>query len=140
MVLNVSQANIVLQIVIFAVVLAGFALAKRGRFLVHGVMMLFAVLLSIFSFLWVMEPSLLNLEQFISNHALDRISLVTIAHGFLGAAVMILGVWFVASWGLRKSASRCVGKRRIMLLTLILWAITFFLGLLLYVLLYTTLI
>jgi uncharacterized membrane protein YozB (DUF420 family) len=139
MVFTVSQANIVLQIVIFAAVLVGFAFAKRGKSLVHGVMMLVAVLLSLFSFLWTMEPTLLNLEQFITSHPADRISLVTIVHGVLGGTVEILGVWLVASWGFRKSVARCTRKRRIMLLTMILWAIVFSLGLLLYVLLYTTL-
>jgi uncharacterized membrane protein YozB (DUF420 family) len=139
MVLSVPEANLVLQIVIFTTVLISFVFSKRGRFLVHGIMMLVAVVLNIFSFLWVMEPSLLSLEQFILGHPVNRISLVTMAHGILGVTVEILGVWLVASWGLRKSTASCVRKRRMMLVTLILWAITFCLGVLLYMLLYTTL-
>lgn len=134
-----SQANLVLQIIIFTTVLISFVFVKKRRFWVHGVMMLIAVVLNAFSFLWVMEPSLLSLEQFITSHPVNRTSLVTMAHGVLGAMVEILSVWFVVSWGLRKSTASCVRKRRMMLVTLILWAITFCLGVLLYVLLYTTL-
>jgi uncharacterized membrane protein YozB (DUF420 family) len=134
-----SQANLALQIIIFTIVLISFVFVKKRRFWVHGVMMLVAVVLNAFSFLWVMEPSFLSLEQFIISHPVNRISLATMAHGVLGATVEILGVWLVVSWGLRKSTACCVRKRRMMLVTLILWAITFFLGVLVYMLLYTTL-
>jgi uncharacterized membrane protein YozB (DUF420 family) len=132
----VAQSNLGFQIVILAVLFASLVLKKRGNFLLHGSIVMVATILNAFSFILVMGPSLLNLEQFVVNQPLNIISMVTMAHASFGTIVEILAVWVVVSWRLRSSTRHCVRKRKIMRVTLALWLIAVFLGVLLYAFLY----
>jgi uncharacterized membrane protein YozB (DUF420 family) len=62
-VILLSQANLVLEIMILMVLFAAFALKRKGNFLKHGGMMLAGVVLNILSFVIVMGPTLFSLGQ-----------------------------------------------------------------------------
>jgi uncharacterized membrane protein YozB (DUF420 family) len=137
--LTLSQVNLLFQILILSVVLVGFAFSKRGRFLVHGSIMLVAIALNAASFILVMGPSFLSLIQLVAEQPLNRISIATMAHGILGAIAEVLGIYMVAFWGLRRSVGNCARRRRTMQATLMLWITALVLGILLYAILYTNL-
>jgi len=132
-----AQINLVFQIVILAVLFASMgALKKKRDYSLHGSAMMIAAMLNAFSFIWVMGPSLLNLEQLVVDKPLNIISVATMAHAILGAIAEILAIWIVVSWRLRSSTKYCVRKRRIMRVTMVLWLIALFSGILLYAFLY----
>ena len=133
------EMNLVFQVVILAILLIGFAFKRRGKFLLHGATMLVVVVLNFVSFLLVMGPSLRSLEPSIVAYPLYNLSLTAVAHGILGALAEVLGILLVVSWGLRKDTQRCVGKRKVMRVTLVLWVVALLLGIFLYAALYTTL-
>jgi uncharacterized membrane protein YozB (DUF420 family) len=64
-VILLSQANLVLEIMILMVLFAAFALKRKGNFLKHGGMMLAGVVLNILSFVIVMGPALFSLGQMV---------------------------------------------------------------------------
>jgi uncharacterized membrane protein YozB (DUF420 family) len=130
-----AQFNLIFQIIILAVLFVGFGLKQRGKFVAHGSTMLIAVVLSAVSFLLAMGPSFFSLSGFISEQPTHVLSVAVIIHGILGAIAEILGIYLVVSWGLRKSVQSCQ-RKRIMRVTMVLWPIAVFLGILLYALLY----
>lgn len=136
--LTTPQINLVFQIVILAIISMSFALKRMHKYLLHGITMLIGVVFNTFSFLLVMGPSLLNFREFILANTLNRISLVTLAHSVLGGVAEILAVVLVASWHLQSSTKGCVRKRKVMRITFILWVIALALGILLYMLTYTS--
>ena len=135
-VILLSQANLILEIIILMVLLAAFALKRRGKFLKHGSMMLAGVFLNILSFAIVMGPAFLSLGQ---NGLFDhpgRLYFVTLVHAGLGGTALVLGVFLVASWHLQASTQNCMRRKKIMRLTFVLWVLALILGILLYMLLY----
>ena len=135
-VMLLSQANLVLEIIILMVLFAAFALKKKGKFLKHGGLMLVGVVLNLLSFVIVMGPALFSLGQ---NGLFDhpgRLYFVTLVHAGLGGIALVLGVFLVASWHLQASTQNCVRRKKIMRLTFVLWVLALILGILLYMLLY----
>jgi len=133
----VAQINLVLQIVILALLSVSMrTLKKKRNYYLHGSTMTIATVLNAFSFTLVMGPSLLNLRELIVDKPLNIISVATMTHAILGAIAEILAVWIVVSWHLRSSTKYCVRKRRIMRVTMVLWLIALFSGILLYAFLY----
>jgi uncharacterized membrane protein YozB (DUF420 family) len=135
---TIPQINLAFQIIIIALVLGSLALRRKHKLFFHGLTMLVAVILNVVSFLLVMLPSLLGL-QIIRVQPTHIVSLVTLAHGTLGLIAMILGIWLVGSWHLQSSIQGCSRKKKMMRLTRALWLIALFLGVLLYMYLYTNL-
>jgi uncharacterized membrane protein YozB (DUF420 family) len=136
----IAQINLVVQVAILVSLFAGLILKKRNKFFLHGTAMLVAVVLNAISFFLVMGPSLLSLGQTVEEHALNRLSLAVLGHASFGSAAEVLGIWLVGSWRLRSSVQGCVRKKRIMLVTIVLWLIAILFGILLFTLLYTTMI
>lgn len=136
----IAQINLVVQVFILVFLFAGLILKRRNRFFSHGTIMLVAVVLNAISFFLVMGPSLLGLGQTVREHPSNRLSLVVLGHASFGSAAEVLGIWLVGSWRLRSSVQGCVRKKRIMLVTIVLWLIAILFGILLFTLLYTTII
>ncbi len=137
--LFVARSNLVLQIVLVALLVASLVFKKRRNYFLHGSTMMIAAILNAFSFILVMGPSLFDLGQFVVSYPLDRLSMVAMAHGILGAMAEVLAIWVLASWRLRSSTKYCARKRKSMQVTLVLWLIALFSGILFYVLLHTAL-
>ena len=133
------QINLSLQIATLVILFASLILKRKRKYFAHGATMLTAVILNALSFLLVMMPSLSTLE-ILKTQPLHWFSLATLAHAGLGAITIILGAWIVAAWHLQPSNQNCIRKKKLMRLTLMLWVIVFFLGFVLYTVLYTSLI
>jgi len=132
----VARSNLVFQIVILALLFVSLVLKKKRNYFLHGSTMLIATVLNAFSFILVMGPSFLGLGQLIVDRPLFVVSVATVAHGILGAVAEILALWVVVSWRLRSSTKYCARKRKVMRVTIVLWLIALFSGILLYALLY----
>lgn len=136
----IAQINFIVQVAILVSLSAGLILRKKHKLLSHGTAMLVAVVLNAISFFLVMGPSLTSLGRTVEEHPVNRLSLVVLGHASFGSAAEILGVYLVGSWRLRSSFQSCIRKKKVMLVTLVLWLIALFLGILLYILLYTSII
>jgi hypothetical protein len=130
-----GQLNLGFQIVILALILAGFIFKLRGKYLVHGVLMFVGVILNIVSFALVMGPSILGFEVIITQPLRD-VSLVAVVHGIMGGIALISGAVLVFSWRLKTSTQICVKRKRLMKPTIILWTMALLFGIWLYTILY----
>jgi hypothetical protein len=138
----VATISLAVQIVVLVLLLGSYSLKRMKRYRQHGITMLTAVILHIIVILTVMLPSLvLGVIPLILANTSLVVTIVAPIHGIMGIIVAVLGVWIVASWRLRASLDYCgfnVLKKKLMLLTLTLWLIVLFLGILLYLHFYTT--
>lgn len=134
-----ADFTLLLQIVIFVVLLAGFVMArvKRG-FLNHGVIMGVAVSLHTVSILIVMVPSLLSSGGLFENWA-GSLPLLVASHAALGILVEILGAYLVLTWALHpKDTKPCFKRKTTMRVVLVCWLIELILGAYVYILLYVS--
>jgi len=123
------------QLIILALLVVGIGIKRRKKFALHGMIMLAAVILNLFSFFLIMLPSLLRTEIVITQ-PLQAVSIVALIHSSVGLVVMILGIWLVASWHLQSSIKNCFKNKRLMRLASVLWLVVLLMGFLLYYLLY----
>jgi uncharacterized membrane protein YozB (DUF420 family) len=135
-----ADFTLLLQIVIFVVLLAGFVMARVKRsFLRHGVIMGVAVVLHTISILIVMMPSLLSSGGLFENWA-GSLPLAVASHAALGILVEILGAYLVLIWALHpKDAQSCLKRKTAMRVVLVSWLIELILGAYVYILLYVPL-
>ncbi len=129
------QVNAMFQLIILVLLVVGIGMKWRKKLSLHGMIMLVAVILNLFSFVLIMLPSLLRTEIIITQ-PLQAVSIVALIHSSVGLVVMILGIWLVASWHLQSSIKNCFKNKRLMRLTSILWLVALLMGFLLYYLLY----
>jgi hypothetical protein len=132
----IATVSLVLQIVVLALLFVGLGLKSKKKFHQHGILMLTAVVLHTITILVVMIPSF---RVIASGEFPALVSAVTYVHGIAGVLAELLGVWIVVTWRLRTSLQYCAPKKKLMLLTLILWLTALVLGILLYLHFYTTL-
>ena len=127
------QVNAAFQIIILVLLVAGIGVKLKKKFHLHGVLMLVAVILNLFSFFLIMFPSLLRMEIIVTQ-PFQTVSLTALIHSSVGLVSMILGVWLVGSWHLQ-SPKTCFKNKRLMRVTSILWIVVLLGGFLLYYLL-----
>jgi uncharacterized membrane protein YozB (DUF420 family) len=130
--LFVSQINLVFQIIILAIFSTSFLLKKMKKLFLHGITMAVATILSLISFLLVMFPSLLSLNEFLVNYPYNQLAIIVFAHSILGAIVEILALALVITWRLRSNVKYCSRKKILMRVTFILWLVALILGILVY--------
>jgi uncharacterized membrane protein YozB (DUF420 family) len=134
-----ATVSLVLQIVILVLLFGSVGLKGRKKFRQHGMTMLLAVVLHTITILLVMIPSFVSgFIPYFSTNISDTVSIIAIVHGAAGILAEVLGVWIVTSLRLRKSLQYCAPRKKLMRITLILWLIALFLGVLLYLSLYLT--
>ena len=128
--------SLVLQIATLSVVIFGYIMKRRMKFIVHGTMMLVAVILQFFSFLFIMAPAfIIIIEKGLSQKPI-LLSIITLSHVGLGGASLSAGIWIAASWHLQTSIVKCIQKRHIMHYLIITWILASILGIILYLMLY----
>jgi uncharacterized membrane protein YozB (DUF420 family) len=127
-----ATISLILQIVVLVLLFAGVGLKGRKKFRQHGIVMLTAVVLHTIIILAWMVPSFSILSFSGSINLADMIVVTILVHAFMGIAADLLGIWLVASWRLRADMKTCFAKKSLMRVTIILWLITLFLGIVLY--------
>jgi uncharacterized membrane protein YozB (DUF420 family) len=132
------QANLGLQITVLALILVGLVLKRMRKYLLHAASMLTAAVLNLISFFAIMWPNFLRMSESFAINISERLSLVTIGHAAFGASAEILAMLVIALWGFRSSAQNCFKYKRLMRIIFMLWVIALVLGILFYVLAYTS--
>jgi len=132
-----ADFTLLLQIIIFIVLSAGFVMAKAKRdFMKHGAIMGVAVALHTVSILTVMVPSLLISAGLFENWS-SNLSIAVASHAALGILVEILGAYLVLVWALhRRDVKPCFKRKSAMRVVLVCWLIELILGAYVYILLY----
>jgi uncharacterized membrane protein YozB (DUF420 family) len=126
-----ATISLIFQIVVLVLLFAGVGLKGRKKFRQHGIVMLTAVVLHTIIILAWMVPSF-SLSFSGSINLADVIVVTILVHAFMGIAADLLGIWLVASWRLRADMKTCFAKKSLMRVTITLWLITLFLGIVLY--------
>ena len=135
--MSVAQINLILQAAIALILSVSMReLKKKRNFPLHGSMMAIAVILNFISFLLVMGPSLIGLQEFVLNKPLNILSMITLLHASFGALAEVFGIWIVISWRLHSSVKYCMSKKKLMRAVIVLWVISLFSGFVFYALLY----
>jgi uncharacterized membrane protein YozB (DUF420 family) len=134
-----ATVSLFLQIVILILLFGSVGLKGKKKFRQHGITMLLAVVLHTITILLVMIPSFVSgFIPYFSTNISDAVSIIAIVHGAAGILAEVLGVLIVAFWRLQKSLQYCAPRKKLMRVTLILWLIALFVGVLLYIILYLT--
>jgi uncharacterized membrane protein YozB (DUF420 family) len=129
-----STISLGIQMVVLGLLISGYLIKRQKKYRQHGIIMLSAVVLHILSILVVMVPSFSAFfGDFSSVNFADILVITTLIHVSAGLLAALLGVWLVSSWHLQVSLQTCFKKKRVMDVTLGLWLLAIFLGIVLYV-------
>lgn len=134
-----ATVSLVIQVFVVSLLAYGYWLKRKSKFERHGRVMVCAVavhLAMIFSF---MIPTLILaiIPVFVVPHVSGLISVVALIHAPLGAVAVSLGLWLAFSWRSSGTAS-CFKRKRYMLATITVWLAGLSLGIILYTVLYWT--
>lgn len=133
----VAQANFVFQIFVLLTLSLSLVLKTKKKLYFHGSAMLIAFILNTISIMLVMVPSLYVKAEPVSKVPFQTFSIVVLSHVSLGVIAEVMAFWLVVSWRLRPP-KHCIGKRNLMRATIFIWLVALFLGVLLYLYLYTS--
>jgi hypothetical protein len=132
----IASISLVVQIVTLSIVISGYIMKRRMKFIEHGTMMLVAVVMQFFSFLLIMGPAFFII---IENGFVQRpilLSTVTLVHAILGGTALATGIWITGSWHLQTSIEKCIKRKKVMKPLIITWIVALIFGITLYVLTY----
>lgn len=129
------QANAALQMIILVLLLAGVGIKRRQKHVLHGLVMVTAVIVNLLSFVLIMFPSLTRMV-IISTQPFHPSSIATLIHSVIGIVVIVLGIWLVSVWHLQSDLKNCFRNRKLMRLTTALWLSALLIGFVLYSFLY----
>jgi len=127
-----QQYNLYLQILALAIAFVSLILKTQKKLRLHGITMLTAVALHLFSVITVMIPSYINVLPLIAENPSNTLYITLLLHGIIGITTIVLAVWILASWRLRQSLKYCTPKKNAMRITLTLWMLTVIIAVLLY--------
>jgi uncharacterized membrane protein YozB (DUF420 family) len=127
-----SEISMILQLAALGILVIGFIIVKRKKYMPHGATMFIATLLSIASVATVMLPSVFNLEP----TSIPGFNLLFRSHIILGIAVLAVSVWITADWRFQKPGSTCFQRRKWMLGLSLVWTAQLIIGMLLFLKLY----
>jgi uncharacterized membrane protein YozB (DUF420 family) len=132
----IASLSLVFQMVTLSIVVSGYIMKRRMRFIEHGKLMLVAVLMQFLSFLIIMGPAFVIIVEtgFVQRPLL--LSSVTVFHACLGATALSAGIWITGSWHFQTSIENCIRKRNIMRYLIIIWILALILGITLYLMTY----
>ena len=134
--MSFPEINFALQTVFLVVVLVSMAFRMKGNYLVHGVTMIVAVAAELIGFFATLGLTAGSSTQYLISPSLHLGVFGT--HAFFGLSTFISGIWLVALWR-PQSTTFPAKSKRIAQATTILWVSSYVVGLILFVVLNTTL-
>ena len=135
--LTLAEISLIIQSVIFVLFLVSMALRIKGKYRVHVVTLLVAIISMLLFFAWWVFEIVPTFESYLPTVINPPLHLVNwLSHEFLGISTLVLGVWVVSLWRLG-SIEFEVKSNRLWRLTTIFWVLTYVVGLLLFVTLNT---
>jgi uncharacterized membrane protein YozB (DUF420 family) len=132
----------VIETIAYVLVLLGFYFARKNNFKRHGILTMTATLLVFVSLFLVMLSVFYYTISGISLSNIDLISSIIILHHSLGLITIVMSLVSIST--LRPCGSimgnqKFGGVRRYMLTLITIWSITYFLGLIIHLILYYSL-
>jgi uncharacterized membrane protein YozB (DUF420 family) len=130
-----ADLNLLLQIGVGLMLVAGMALARRGRYGIHGICQScgFAIALTM-TVLWMIPALHLIHADALNRLVVNRITIAVAIHVVLGTAALLVGAWviLVAGTPLVPERLRFSDYKRWMRTLLTLWWLAIVLGLAIY--------
>jgi uncharacterized membrane protein YozB (DUF420 family) len=136
---SLADANLLLQVVIYILLVGGVISAKKNNFSRHGLLMGIAVLLGFASLILVMGPSLIRSFKPIIEIEYGFGSIIILVHAIVGAIALVMGVAAILSL---RPCGKVRGKRRFgnvkkfMDAMFGVWTLSFILGVTIYAIFY----
>ena len=135
--LTLAETSLIIQSVIFVLFLVSIAFRMKGKYLVHVVTLLVAVISMLSFFAWWIYEIAPSFDSYLPTVLSPPLHLVNwLAHEFLGISTLVLGVLTVSFWRLGSTQFE-VKSKRIWRLTWISWVLAYVVGLLLFAVLNT---
>jgi uncharacterized membrane protein YozB (DUF420 family) len=133
-----ATLSLTLQAIVMLLLLYGYWLKRKAKFVQHAQVMTTALILHLALIFTIMLPALILalVPIFVIPHLFELTSLVTLAHASLGAVAVSLGLWLVLSWRRSGGLEGCFKRRKIMLVAISVWLAALFFGFALYTILY----
>ena len=133
----ITDINLLIQIIAFALILVGLGYKTKGKTRNHGFVMGVAVVLHLLSFLLAMGPSFLDgFEFFTTDTSYVGVQAMWV-HAVAGAIALVLGIVIVIAWIVRVSdIAACTRRKRLMNVTVLLWLISLTFGIATYLIFY----
>lgn len=132
-----ADLTLLVQIVSFILLLWALVYKVKRKFKIHGSLMGVAVVMHFITFLIVMGPPFVESFSILATNTQQTVVQILLVHAISGALSLILGFYLVVAWTLKMSSIKpCLGRKRIMDATTVLWAISLAFGLATYVALY----
>lgn len=130
-----ADLNLLLQIGVGLLLLAGFGLARRGRYGLHGICQSCGFVLAlIMTVLWMIPALHLIHADALSRMVVNRVTVAVAIHVVVGTAALLVGAWviLVAGTPLVPERFRFSDYKRWMRALLTLWWLALVLGLAIY--------
>jgi uncharacterized membrane protein YozB (DUF420 family) len=135
--LTLAEISLLIQSIIFILFLVSIAFRMKGKYLVHVVTLLVAIISMLSFFAWWVFEIAPTFDSYLPTVLSPPLHLVNwLAHEFLGISTLFLGAWTVSLWRLGSTEFEAKSKR-IWRLTTILWVLAYVVGLLLFLTLNT---
>ena len=132
-----TDINLILQIAAISLLLIGYLYKRKYKFKLHGASMGIATTLHIISFITIMGPVFVSTYSYITTNIYTPLVLSIVVHAIAGAIVLPLAGGLLVFWVPRPSrVEKCFKRRKIMILTIILWVVSITFGILAYILAY----
>ena len=135
--MTLAETSLIIQSVIFVLFLVSMVFRMKGKYLVHVVTLLVAVISMLSFFAWWIVEIAPMFGSYLPTVLSPPLHLVNwLGHEFLGISTLVLGVWTASFWRLGSTEFEAKSKR-IWRLTWIFWILAYVVGLLLFVVLNT---
>lgn len=130
---TVAAASLIVQTIAYLILILGYTIARKKRFQKHKKTMAAATLLNFVSLFLVMLPVFYSLVYGISLSTVSTTSLIVIVHHSIGLITLVL-----ASIVILRGCTSIIKNTKILMITIFtLWSITYFLGIIVYLMFYT---
>jgi len=135
--LTLAETSLMIQSVIFVLFLVSIAFRMKGKYLVHVITLLVAIISMLSFFAWWIYEIAPTFDSYLPTVLSPPLHLVNwLAHEFLGISTLVLGVWTVSFWRVGSTEFEAKSKR-IWRFTWIFWILAYVVGLLLFIVLNT---
>ena len=134
-----ATASLFLQIAVLVLLGGAIILKNRKKYRQHGITMASAAGLHLVTVVAVMGPSFSVFFNWPGTIVLEATVILTLIHGAFGSIAVALGIWLVASWRFKTDLKNCFARKKVMRPTFVLWVVTILLGVIMYVIFWTSL-
>jgi uncharacterized membrane protein YozB (DUF420 family) len=127
-----SELSLILQLLALGLLIVGFIVIKRKKFMPHGAVMFVASLTNVVSVLTVMVPVALRL----SDTSIPGFNLLFRSHILLGIVVISVSGYILWDWRFQKPGPTCFQRKKWMLGLGLFWMAQLIMGMILFLRLY----